>query len=82
VAGTTAGGADGGGVCSPESGLSGAQLHHIRACRGREGLARHRPGQASRRVAARARLGARRASCVGHARPHRRGARPAASLGE
>jgi hypothetical protein len=42
-AGTTAGGADGGGVCSPESGLSGAQQHHTRACHGREGLARHRP---------------------------------------
>jgi hypothetical protein len=70
VAGTTAGGADGGGVCLVESGLSGAQQHHTRACRGREGSARHQPGQGSRRVAAGARLGARRASCVGHARPH------------
>jgi hypothetical protein len=77
-----AGGADGGGVCSPESGLSGVQQHHARACHGSEGSARHRPGQGSRRVAARARLGARWASRVGHARPHRRGAGPAASLGE
>jgi hypothetical protein len=82
VAGTTAGGADSGGVCSPESGLSGAQQHHTRACRGWEGSTRHWPGQGSRRVAARARLGARRASCVGSARPHLRGARLAASPGE
>jgi hypothetical protein len=52
------------------------------AWRSREGSARRWPCEGSRRVAARDRLGARRAGRVDHARPHRRGAGPAASLGE